>query len=70
MGWGSRLPTSNDLPQNSKNKAPWVIDVGFRDEVGLIVNGLAGYCRGGCRRLTYVEYLDEERRCPDCRPRE
>lgn len=66
MGYGSRKPTSNDLPR-STGRSPWLV---FRndieDEFFLRISGRAKDC-AGCMRATSVEHLDDDGRCPDCR---
>jgi hypothetical protein len=66
MGYGSRLPTSNDPPASpGKEKSPWLFENDLTDEVCLLLNELARRCEK-CRLAVRVEYL-KDGLCPACR---
>ncbi len=68
MGFGSRLPNSNDSPRPAKNR--WGAQPGEAlDDTALLLNGLAGRC-AKCRRVTKKGHLvqsGDQKLCPDCR---
>lgn len=66
MGYMSRQPTSNNLPQLREGKSPWLGDNELVDEIALLLNDLAKRCKK-CKRVTHVRYLDSNQHCPDCK---
>jgi len=65
MGYGSRLPTSNEPPRPIKEKRKWLGDNEYLDEFALVLNGLTKRCTK-CGGKTHVDYL-KDGLCPDCR---
>lgn len=65
MGFCSRTPTSNDLP-DPPPKSPWLEVNELTDEVFLLLSGSAHRCIT-CQRATTNKHL-EGGICPDCRP--
>lgn len=66
MGYLTRLPTSNEMPQPRQGKNPWLEDNEFMDETALLLNGLAKRCKK-CGQATHIRHLDQNQHCPDCR---
>jgi hypothetical protein len=64
MGFGTRKPTSNELPHVEENR--WLKTNDCMDEVALLLNDMAKRCIS-CRRAISNEYLVDGK-CPDCRP--
>ena len=68
MGFGTRQPTSNDIPRPvGQKKSPWLGESDVMDEKALVLAGLVKQCIGECGRRTHIEHLDENGKCPDCR---
>jgi hypothetical protein len=66
MGYGSRLPTSNDPPASSgKEKSPYLFENSLMDETALLLAGVAKRC-AKCKLSVRVKFL-ENGLCPDCR---
>ncbi len=65
MGFCSRTPTSNDLP-DPKPKSPWLEPNDVEDELFLLISGKAQRCIA-CQRATRLKHLDQDFHCPDCR---
>ena len=67
MGWGSRLPSSNDPPRAGQN--PWGATE-MLDDTAILLNELGRRCQGGCHRVIRNEFLivvsDHGACCPDC----
>lgn len=61
MGYGSRLPTSNDIPRGESN--PWGPGE-LEDDFLLLVSRTGARC-SGCSRVTKKRFL-EDGLCPDC----
>jgi hypothetical protein len=61
MGFGTRQPTSNDLPGTPSR---WGGNE-LMDDVALVLNGLGARCQT-CTRVTRNQHL-QDGKCPDCR---
>ena len=62
MGYGTRMPTSNDPPGLAKS--PWGADE-YMDDFALLLNAKGARCKK-CSRVTKNIHL-ENGLCPDCR---
>lgn len=62
MGYGSRMPTSNEGPRQTGG---WSGANEFMDEFALLLSGDAKRCNK-CKRTTHIRYLINDE-CPDCR---
>lgn len=62
MGYGTRKPTSNDLPEKKSQYGPQFPE----DDFSAIVGETGVRCRG-CKKIIMTRHLDDKRLCPDCR---
>ncbi len=69
MGFGTRQPTSNDLPNNSNN--PWGSQNDLLDDVAVLLNDLGKRC-SICKRVVlnlHLKTKDGINYCPDHEPK-
>jgi hypothetical protein len=67
MGYGSRKPTSNDIPPGIPSGTPeflWRKEHDLDSHILARVHGKAADCKG-CKRLIRREFL-KEGLCPEC----
>ena len=62
MGWGSRLPNSNDPPP--VGKSPYGSSSELVDDIALLLSGDGARCND-CQQVIYKVFL-ENGQCPDC----
>jgi hypothetical protein len=68
MGFGSRQPTSNEVPATSRR---WGPDGVYYDDTAALLNGAGARCQGLCGRVIMKRFLrehDGKNLCPDCHP--
>ena len=68
MGYGTRTPTSNDIPKSKDGESPYLLTNEFEDEFFLLLSGNAKRC-SNCRLAIRTKYLNPDNICPDCRSR-